>query len=164
VTAFLRATLVVLALELANLARVEAGAFVPDPAIALAAAIALQGRDREVIPAVLGLALLRVPTTLASPFAGVGALLAFGLLARSWRHLVYREKPAVTAAAGAAAALSVVALSALADGARGVEGRPLEGALPFALATGALAALCVPALRSLGLTRRLMDRRLGEPA
>jgi len=159
-----RLILTVLLVELAGVARAASPVpgLVPDPALALTAALALWGRSSVVLPGAAALAILRLPTTLASPLAELGAVVALAWALREGRRFANRERAAVAFAAGALLVLGVEAAAAATSDTR----EPLlgaQGALA-AVVTGAATALAVPALRGLASTRRLVDRRLGEAA
>jgi len=164
--AIFRVVVALLCIEAANLLRerLGLGAFVPDPAVALAAAFALTAKESVVMPAVAILALLRLPTTLADPLASFGALLGLGLLARETRHFLYRDKPVVLFVVGAAFALALTAAASFAARARGFAPATFAGAPALAISTGLLACVAVPALRASAFTRRLIERRFGEAA
>lgn len=153
-----------LLVELVALARARApfGAWLPDFALALVAAIALLGRREIVVSSTVVLALLRLPASMAEPMSAFGATLAFGLLVLETRRYFFREHPAVLAGVGFVGALLVGSAAVAAERARSLTGSTWGPILAGAIATAVLTMILAPALRALPITRRLLERRFGD--
>jgi hypothetical protein len=162
--AFARLALLLVVAQLLGAARASApgGSWLPDPLVALAAALAVAGRREKVLTAALVLALLRAPTTLGNPVMGIAALVGFAALVLGIRHVLARERPAIPFAVGFLAMSSLALLDSVAAGARSEPAAGLLAALPASLTTAALTPALVPLLRAFPGTRRLLERRFGE--
>ncbi|MFN0206732.1 MAG: hypothetical protein ACKVS6_10530 [Planctomycetota bacterium] len=159
-----RFTSAILLIELVNFARARsaAGAWMPDPAIAMIAALAMGGKVNIIIPSALILAILRAPATLAEPFSSVAALVAFAWFVRSTRRFMTQERPPIIFIISA---LGGVFVQWVAWAAASSRGKPyhfsFEG-LACAVTTGFLAMVMVPSLRKIPWTRELFERKFGE--
>src|SRR5262245_15452232 len=99
--------LLLLAQLLCALRSAPLGWCLPDPLVALAAALALCGRRETILTAALVLACLRAPVGLANPIMGTAALVGFAALVKGTRHVFARERPAIAFVVGFLAMASV---------------------------------------------------------
>lgn len=154
----------ILLIELVNFARARsfAGAWLPDPAIAMIAALAMGGKVNIIIPAALILSLLRAPATLAEPYSAVAGLLAFAWFVRGTRRFMTQERPPIIFIISSIGAVFAQWIAWAAAASRGKSYNFSFEGLASAVATGFLAMLMVPSLRKIPWTRELFEKKFGE--